>query len=73
MNPALKQELLLHIREIRESGITVFFIEHDIDIVMAEADHVIVMANGEVVAAAAPEVVRRDPRVIDAYLGVAAT
>ena len=72
VNPTLKQELLLHIREIRDSGITVFFIEHDIEVVMAEADHVIVMANGSVVAAAPPEVVRRDPRVVDAYLGVSA-
>jgi ABC-type branched-subunit amino acid transport system ATPase component len=73
VNPTLKRELLVHIEEMRAGGITVLFIEHDMEVVMQAAEHVIVMANGSVVAAGTPEQVRRDPRVLDAYLGTHAT
>jgi ABC-type branched-subunit amino acid transport system ATPase component len=49
--------------------VTFLFVEHDMDIVMSRADHVVVMAEGAVIAADRPERVRADPRVIDAYLG----
>ena len=48
---------------------TFLFIEHDIDIVMRRADHVIAMAEGAVIAEGPPGLIRRDPRLIDAYLG----
>jgi branched-chain amino acid transport system ATP-binding protein len=48
---------------------TFLFVEHDMDVVMNHADHVVVMASGRVIAADAPHVVRDDPGVIDAYLG----
>ena len=48
---------------------TFLFIEHDIDIVMQRADRVVVMAEGQVIAEGPPEFIRRDQRVIDAYLG----
>ena len=48
---------------------TFLFIEHDIDIVMRRADHVIAMAEGAVIAKGPPDLIRRDPRLIDAYLG----
>ena len=69
VNPALTQSLLEHIKELREQGITIFFVEHDMDMVRDISDWVIVMAQGSVIAEGPPEVVMRDTAVIDAYLG----
>ena len=69
VNPVLKHELLAHIEEMCADGVTVLFIEHDLDVVMTHAQHVIVMANGRVIATGPPDRVRRDERVLDAYLG----
>jgi branched-chain amino acid transport system ATP-binding protein len=69
VNPALKQSLLDHIRDIREEGTTVVFVEHDMDMVRDVSDWVIVMAQGKIIAEGQPDTVMRDQRVIDAYLG----
>jgi branched-chain amino acid transport system ATP-binding protein len=59
-----------HIQRLRrDHDMTFLFVEHDMDVVMNHADHVVVMASGRVIAADAPHVVRDDPGVIDAYLG----
>lgn len=73
VNPTLKLELLKHIQLIRAEGITVLFVEHDLDLVMGHAEQVIVMANGKVLASGTPDLVRNDPRVLEAYIGVAAS
>ena len=60
-------ELVLRIAGL---GVTVLLVEHDMRLVMGLADHVVVMHHGEKLAAGAPDAVRRERAVIDAYLGV---
>jgi ABC-type branched-subunit amino acid transport system ATPase component len=69
VNPALKQTLLGHVKSLREDGMTVLFVEHDMDMVRDISDWVIVMAQGQVIAEGPPDSVMADQRVIDAYLG----
>ncbi|TXN30247.1 ABC transporter ATP-binding protein [Lacisediminihabitans profunda] len=69
VNPALTQSLLSHILDLKKEGMTVLFVEHDMHMVQTIADWVIVMAEGKIVAEGYPDVVMRDPAVIDAYLG----
>jgi neutral amino acid transport system ATP-binding protein len=70
VNRALGDTLLQHIAGLRDDrGITFLYVEHDMEVVMGHSDRVIVMADGRVIAAGPPERVRRDERVIDAYLG----
>ena len=69
VNPALTQSLLEHILDLKTEGMTVLFVEHDMQMVMHIADWVVVMAEGRVVAEGPPDVVMKNPAVIDAYLG----
>ncbi len=69
VNPALTQSLLGHVKDLREDGMTVLFVEHDMDMVRDISDWVIVMAQGKVIAEGPPSAVMGDQRVIDAYLG----
>ncbi|KAB8189953.1 ATP-binding cassette domain-containing protein [Nonomuraea phyllanthi] len=69
VNPALTQSLLGHVKDLREQGMTVLFVEHDMDMVRDISDWVIVMAQGAVIAEGPPGTIMSDERVVDAYLG----
>ena len=69
VNPALKQGLNQHIKDLRERGMTVFFVEHDMDMVHDISDWVVVMAEGQVIAEGTPDDIVADTSVVDAYLG----
>ncbi len=69
MNPQETQRLIELIHAIREQGITILLIEHDMKLVMQISDWVTVIAQGEKISAGKPEAVQNDTRVIKAYLG----
>jgi neutral amino acid transport system ATP-binding protein len=69
VNPVLTQSLLGHITELRDEGMTILFVEHDMDIVMGISDWVVCMAQGRIIAEGPPASIRSNRAVIDAYLG----
>ncbi|MEE9416109.1 MAG: ABC transporter ATP-binding protein [Acidimicrobiales bacterium] len=69
VNPALVQSLLHHIEALRDEGMTVVFIEHDMDVIMGISDWIAVLAEGRVIAEGSPDQVGANPAVIEAYLG----
>jgi neutral amino acid transport system ATP-binding protein len=69
VNPALTQSLLGHIQSLRDEGMTVLFVEHDMHMVRHISDWVVVMAEGRLIAEGRADEVMANQAVIDAYLG----
>lgn len=69
LTPREADEAIENIRRIREIGVTVLVIEHMVRAVMALCDRIFVLDAGEPISLGTPEEVRRDKRVIEAYLG----
>jgi branched-chain amino acid transport system ATP-binding protein len=69
VNPALRQELVGHMNELRAEGRTILFVEHDMDVVMGVSDWVVCMAEGRIIAEGPPAAVAGNAQVVEAYLG----
>ncbi|MEM4574536.1 MAG: ATP-binding cassette domain-containing protein, partial [Candidatus Caldarchaeum sp.] len=69
VNPTLMKKLAEKILELNQKGLTFLIIEHDMDLVMRLCDPIVVLSEGSVLKEGSPEAVRRDPKVLEAYLG----
>ena len=69
VNPSLEKRLLEHVHELREEGYTFLIVEHDMDLIMENCEHIIVMHQGKVLTEGSPADIKSDEEVIEAYLG----
>jgi branched-chain amino acid transport system ATP-binding protein len=67
INPRLQNRIVEHLKALCAKGLTVFFIDHEMRIVLAECDLVYVLSEGNVIASGTPDKVRDDPKVLEAY------
>jgi branched-chain amino acid transport system ATP-binding protein/branched-chain amino acid transport system permease protein len=69
INPSLIERIINLIEDLNRGGVTFLLVEHNMPMVLGLCDPVIVLARGTVLAQGPPEEIRKDPRVLDAYLG----
>jgi len=69
VNPTMIRRIEEAIRTINREGVTLLIVEHNVDVIMRLCGHIIVLESGGLLAEGAPELIRRDPRVLEAYLG----
>jgi len=69
VNPALMEEIIAHIKELNQQGITFLIVEHNMELVMGTCNPVVVMAAGTVIAQGPPNEIQNDAGVLEAYLG----
>jgi branched-chain amino acid transport system ATP-binding protein len=73
MNASETHTFVQLIRSVRDRGVTILLVEHDMPMVMSVSDRIVVLNYGRIIAEGTPDLIRNDPAVIEAYLGQGAT